>query len=142
MAGNRGRGEGRTGCGNGRWKGARAGVEGFAERDAGGGRAALVGRRAGAESGLEPRKDIVEGIFSFSGFQGIGSLCVFSLSSHLSAKGAPESHSAGTVCHLRQQRPLYAVKKASFSARQLFVGDGLSGLELIGRRLVPKEPPI
>jgi len=48
-------------------------------------------------------------VSSFSGFQSL----FVSLSFAIERERAPESHSAGSVCHLRRRRPLCAVKKAS-----------------------------
>ena len=77
-------------------------------------------------------------VFSFSDF----TVSLFSLSFVIVRERAPESHSAGSVCHLRRRRPWCAVKKASAIWGALRVGNGLPGLVLIEWRLVPKEPPI
>ena len=70
---------------------------------------------------------------------------VCSLSLVIVCEGAPEPHSAGSLCHLRRRQPWCAVKSeetatAIRSAKR--VGAGLSELVLIGWNLFPQETSI
>ena len=66
---------------------------------------------------------------------------VFSLSFAIVLERAPESHSAGSVCHLRRRRPRCAVKRlVRFGARCAILLDSQDPCFLDGD--FPKEPPI
>jgi len=67
---------------------------------------------------------------------------VFSLSLVTVRERAPESHLAGSVCHLRRRRLWCAVKRLLHFAARCALAIRLSGLVLIGWRLALKEPPI